>query len=258
MTGSGILEGKTIVLTGGGAGIGWGIAQACCEAGARLFFCQRSDGEAKAEELRSRGYDARFMQCDISSPKSLCTFAGAAICHYGEVHGLINNAGVTIEGEFASFPLEDLDKLWATNVRSIFLLTQYLLPAMPRGASVVNVSSNHGTSSVAGYEMYAATKGAISAMTRSMAWSLGKRGIRVNTLSPGLTRTEAVQKVIDASPELEAGFNAMHADGAFATCEEIGALAAFLVSDGSQAMTGAEVLADHGMSAQLAKDDEMK
>lgn len=255
---SGKLAGKNIVLTGGGAGIGWGIAQAVCEEGARLFFCQRSDGEPKAEKLRASGFDAAFMQCDISSPESLAAFAQGARDHLGEVHGLINNAGVTIEGDFASFPLEQLDQLWATNVRSIFLLTQYLLPAMPHGASVVNVSSNHGTSSVAGYEMYAATKGAISAMSRSMAWSLGKQGIRVNTLSPGLTRTEAVQKVIDNSPALEAGFNAMHADGAFATIEEIGAIAAFLVSDGSKAMTGAELLADHGMSAQLARDDEMK
>ena len=258
MSGMGILDGRTIVLTGGGAGIGWGIAQACCEAGARVFFCQRSDGEAKAEQLRARGYDARFMQCDISSPKSLEAFASAAIGYYGEVHGLINNAGVTIEGDFATFPMEDLDRLWATNVRSIFLLTQYLLPVMPRGSSVVNVSSNHGTSSVAGYEMYAATKGAVAAMSRSLAWSLGKKGIRVNTLSPGLTRTEAVQKVIDGSPALENGFNAMHADNAFATMQEIGAIAAFLVSDGSKAMTGAELIADHGMAAQLCRDDELK
>ena len=252
------LIGKNIVLTGGGAGIGWGIAQACCEKGARLFFCQRSDGEPRAEELRSRGFDARFMRCDIGSVESLDAFAKGAIEHFGEVNGLINNAGVTIEGDFFTFPLADLDKLWATNVRSIFLLTQMLATAMPGGASVVNVSSNHSTSSVAGYEMYAATKGAISAMTRAMAWSLGQRGIRSNTLSPGLTRTEAVQKVIEASPELERGFNAMHADRSFATVEEIGEIAAFLVSDASKAISGADLIADHGMAAQLCRDDELK
>ncbi|WP_095012069.1 SDR family oxidoreductase [Tsuneonella mangrovi] len=259
MTGSDILAGKTIVLTGGGAGIGWGIAQACCEKGARVFFCQRSDeGEAKAAELRGRGHDAQFMVCDISSPESISAFADAAIERYGAVHGLINNAGVTIEGDFLTFPLADLDRLWSTNVRSIFLLTQALVPAMPHGSAVVNVSSNHSVSSVAGYEMYAGTKGAISAMTRAMAWSLGQRGIRANTLSPGLTRTEAVQEVINASPELERGFNAMHADSAFATIGEIGGVAAFLVSDASKAITGADLVADHGMAAQLCRDDELK
>jgi len=252
------LQGKVVVVTGGGAGIGWGIVQACCKAGARVFFCQRSDGEPRAAELRAAGHDAHFMQCDIGSPESLAAFARAAIDRYGRVDALINNAGVTIEGDFLDFPVADLDKLWATNVRSIFLLTQALVPVMPRGSSVVNVSSNHGSASVAGYEMYAATKGAISAMTRSMAWSLGKRGIRSNTLSPGLTRTEAVQKVIDNSPSLEQGFNAMHADGAFATMGEIGDIAAFLVSDAARAITGAELVADHGMHAQLCRDDELK
>ena len=256
---SGKLAGKNIVVTGGGAGIGWGISRAVCAEGGRLFFCQRSDGEPKAQALRDEGYDAAFMQCDISSVESLKAFAEGAKAHFGgEVHGLINNAGVTIEGDFLTFPLEDLDKLWTTNVRSLFLLTQYLAPSMPRGASVVHVSSNHGTASVAGYDMYAATKGAITAMTRAMAWSLGKQGIRVNTLSPGLTRTEAVQKVIDNKPELEEGFNAMHADGAFASCEEIGEIAAFMVSDGSKSMTGGEILADHGLAAQLVGDDQIK
>lgn len=253
MTDGKLLDGKNIVLTGGGAGIGWGIAQACCRLGARLFFCQRSDGEARAEELRSHGGDARFMRCDISSQESLTQFARGAIEHFGEVHGLVNNAGVTIEGDFFAFPLEDCDKLWTTNVRSIFLLTQLIAPHMPRGGSIVNVSSNHSQASVAGYEMYAATKGAISAMTRSMAWTMGPKGIRVNTLSPGLTRTEAVQKVADEQPTLEATFKEMHADGQYATVEEIGDLAAFLVSDSSQAMTGTDIVADHGMTAQLCR-----
>ncbi|PIB95375.1 short-chain dehydrogenase [Caulobacter sp. X] len=252
------LNGKSIVVTGGGAGIGWGIVQACCAAGARVVFCQRSNGEDRAQALRAQGHDVTFMPCDISSIESLKAFAEAAKDHLTTVDGLINNAGVTIEGDFLEFSIADADRLWNTNVRSMFLLTQWLAPVMPRGAAIVNVSSNHGTSSVAGYEMYAATKGAISAMTRAMAWSLGKRGIRANTLSPGLTRTEAVQGVIDRSPSLETGFNAMHADGGFATIEEIGAIAAFLVSERASAMTGAELLADHGMAAQLCRDDDLK
>lgn len=253
------LEGRTVVLTGGGAGIGWGIAQACCKAGAQIFFGQRSaEGEAKAETLRSLGGDAAFMRLDVSDPGSISEFAAAAVQRFGRVDAVINNAGVTIEGDFLSFAADDLERLWTTNVRSIFLLTQALVPAMPRGAAVLNISSNHSFASVPGYEMYAATKGAIAAMTRAMCTSLGQRGIRVNTLSPGLTRTEAVQEVIDRSPELERSFNAMHADGRFATIEEIGAVAAFLISDAAAAITGADLVADHGLAVQLCRDDELK
>lgn len=253
------LEGKNVVVTGGGAGIGWGIVQACAAAGAHVFFGQRSaEGEGKAALIRSRGQEASFMPLDVSDPASIADFANAAIDRLGRIDGLINNAGVTIEGDFLVFPADDLDRLWATNVRSIFLLTQALVPAMPKGGAVLNISSNHSVASVAGYEMYAATKGAIAAMTRALSWSLGARAIRVNTLSPGLTRTEAVQQVIDRSPELERSFNAMHADGNFATVEEIGAVAAFLVSGAAAAITGADLIADHGLAVQLCRDDELK
>ncbi|MGT2516748.1 SDR family oxidoreductase (plasmid) [Sphingomonas panni] len=253
------LKDKIVVLTGGGAGIGWGIAQACCAQGATVFFGQRSaNGEAKAAELSERGGYAAFMQLDVADPASIAAFADEARQRYGRVDALINNAGVTIEGDLLSFPIEDLDRLWATNVRSIFLLTQALASVMPAGSAILNISSNHSVASVAGYEMYAATKGGIAAMTRAMCWSLGQRGIRVNTLSPGLTRTEAVQKVIDDAPELERGFNAMHADQRFATIEEIGNVAAFLISDAAAAITGADLVADHGLAVQLCRDDQLK
>jgi 3-oxoacyl-[acyl-carrier protein] reductase len=253
------LQDKIVVLTGGGAGIGWGIAQECCAQGATVFFGQRSaEGESKAAELEARGGRAAFCQLDVADPQSIAAFAKAARERYGRVDALINNAGVTIEGDFLSFPIDDLDRLWATNVRSIFLLAQAVAPMMPSGSSILNISSNHSVASVAGYEMYAATKGGISAMTRAMCWSLGQRGIRVNTLSPGLTRTEAVQKVIDGTPDLERGFNAMHADNRFATIDEIGAVAAFLVSDAAAAINGADLVADHGLAVQLCRNDELK
>ncbi|GFE79230.1 3-ketoacyl-ACP reductase [Steroidobacter agaridevorans] len=253
------LAGKVVVLTGGGAGIGWGIAQCCAQAGATVFFGQRNpEGEAKARQLREQGAEAKFHRLDVADPGSIREFAACAVATYGRVDALINNAGVTIEGDFLEFSESDLDVLWQTNVRSIFLLSRALVPAMPRGSAILNISSNHSVSSVAGYEMYAATKGAISAMTRAMCWSLGPRGIRVNTLSPGLTRTEAVEKIIADTPSLESTFNAMHADARFATVHEIGALAAFLVSDGAAAMTGAELIADHGLAAQLCRDSQLK
>ena len=260
ISGSG-LNGKVIIVTGGGAGIGWGISQVCAAAGAQVIIGQRSlSGEEKAQTLRERGQLAVFYPLDVSSPDSISSFMDRVEVDFGRLDGLVNNAGVTIEGDFLSFSAEDLNTLWNTNVRSIFLMSQRAAQIMAKtgAGSIVNVSSNHSVASVAGYEMYAGTKGAISAMTRAMCWSVGRLGIRVNTLSPGLTKTESVAEVAKNSPRLEQVFNDMHATGSYASVEQIGNLAAFLLSDAAAAVTGADLLADHGLSAQLARTDDLK
>ncbi|MGA9659952.1 MAG: SDR family oxidoreductase [Asticcacaulis sp.] len=255
------LKGKVIIVTGGGAGIGWGISQVCAAAGAQVIIGQRSlSGEDKAKALRDLGQSAVFYQLDVSSPDSITAFMDSVEKDFGRLDGLVNNAGVTIEGDFMTFKMDDLNTLWNTNVRSIFLLSQRGTEMMARtgGGSIVNVSSNHSVASVAGYEMYAGTKGAISAMTRAMCWSVGRLGVRVNTLSPGLTKTESVAEVAKSSPRLEQVFNDMHATGSYATVEQIGNLAAFLLSDAAAAITGADIVADHGLSAQLCRTDDLK
>ena len=114
-----------------------------------------------------------------------------------------------------------------------------------------HIASNHAIASDVGYEGYAGTKGAIVAMTRSMAWSLGRDGIRANTLSPGLTMTEAVTRAA-SDPARAATFTDWHATGSVNGVEDIGRVAAFLLSDASAALTGAEIVADQGMASRLA------
>ena len=88
-------------------------------------------------------------------------------------------------------------------------------------------------------------------MTRALAWSLGPQGIRVNALAPGLTMTETVQRIADTTPGLSDTFDAWHASGTPASVDEIGKVAVYLLSDDSAALTGSEIIADHGMSARL-------
>lgn len=252
------LNEKVIVVTGAAAGIGWGIANVCAQAGGTVVLADIKDASQRVNFLKERGLNGNYLPLDVSDTGSIDAFIEKVIGLYGRIDGLVNNAGVTIEGDFLNFKLDDLEKLWKINQRSVFLMSQGAAPHMKPGSSIVNIASNHAVASVSGYEMYAATKGAIVAMTRAMAWSLGERGIRVNSLCPGLTKTEAVSKVIADNPKLEKSFAEMHADSKFNSVEEVGYIAAFLLSANSSAVTGSNIVADHGLSASLCPNDSLK
>ncbi|RME63733.1 MAG: SDR family oxidoreductase [Alphaproteobacteria bacterium] len=256
-----LLKGKSVIVTGGCSGIGWGISRRCAQMGAAVFAGQRSEtGATRIETLKAAGHDAHFIRLDVSDPGSIRSFVKAVHERRGKIDILFNNAGVTIERAFFEMPLEDLDRLWATNLRSVFLMSQAVAAHMKDagGGAIVNISSNHSTASVPGYEMYAATKGGIAAMTRAMAWSLGPYKIRVNTLSPGLTATENVQQVARDKPHLAAAFADLHATREMSTVDEIADAAIFLASDLAASITGAELIADKGLTAQLCNTDQLK
>ncbi|QKX17577.1 SDR family oxidoreductase [Microbulbifer sp. YPW1] len=253
-----LLEQKVVVVTGAAAGIGWGIAQVCAEAGATVVLADINDASNRVETLKDRGFDSAYMPLNVGDAAAIEPFIAAVVTRFGRIDGLVNNAGVTIEGDFLDFELDKIECLWEVNQRSVFLLCQAAARRMQAGAAIVNIASNHAGASVAGYEMYAATKGAIVAMTRAMAWSLGRKGIRVNSLCPGLTKTEAVAKVEEDNPSLAMSFGKMHADGQYNTVDEIGHIAAFLLSPHAGALTGSNLTADHGMSAALCPTDDLK
>ncbi len=255
-----MLADKIVIVTGGCSGIGWGITQKCVREGATVIAGQRSvSGKDRIASLAEQGFNAHFKRLDVSDPESIKAFVGEVHAEYGRVDALVNNAGITIEEDFFEIPLEKLDLLWATNQRSVFLMSQAVARHMRAegGGAILNISSNHSYASVPGYEMYAATKGGISAMTRAMAWSLGKYDIRVNTLSPGLTMTEGVQEVLEKKPELDGPFRNIHATGVVSTVDDIANAAAFLISDQAKAFAGADVLADQGVAALLVPQDNL-
>lgn len=250
MTPEGQLDGKIVIVTGGGAGIGLGIVKSCLAAGATVV-CATVDA---AEGAHTEALGAFFLQTDVADPHSLQRMIDRTTDLYGRIDGLVNNAGITIVKPFLDFPAGDLERLWQVNLRGAFLAGQMAARVMvgqESGGSIVNIASNHSRATGAGYEMYAATKGALTAMSRGMAWSLGQHGVRVNTLSPGLTLTDAVQAGPAADPDTDALFRSWHATGRYNEVGEVGAAAVFLLSDASSAMTGSEIVADQGMSARL-------
>lgn len=246
------LENKLVIVTGGGAGIGRGIAIACHDAGARVVVGTLEDN---VEYPGRESID--FRQLNVGNAATITPWIEDVIKTHGPIDALVNNAGVTVTAPFLSMSLEKLETLWSVNQRSVFLMTQAVATTMLEngcGGSIVNIASNHAGSTTPGYEMYAGTKAAIVAMTRAMAWSLGKHGIRVNSLSPGLTRTEAIASGPATDPDTEAMFRSWHATGQYNTVKDVARCAVFLLSDASTALSGSDMVADQGMSALLCAD----
>ena len=256
------LEGKRVMVTGAAAGIGLGIARACATAGASLVVAD-IDYPRLVDTTRSLTNDPKSLhtvELDVSEPADVRALFKDLETNFDKLDGLVNNAGITVEADFLDFTDSDLERLWTTNLRSVFVVCQEAarLMAANGGGSIVNIGSNQSLASTPGYEMYCATKAGIAAMTRAMSWSLGPHGVRVNTLSPGLTHTETVEGIVRARPRLLESFNRLHASGRYATVDEIGETAAFLLSDGAAAITGAHIVADHGLSALLCRSEDLK
>jgi len=244
------LEDKIILITGGGAGIGKGITDACVAAGATVVIGSLEDTSSVVPSER-----VDYQMLDVSYPQAIDNWVDAAVERYSRIDGVVANAGVTLTPDFLGAELADLEQLWTVNQRGVFLTAQAVARRMvsaETGGSIVTIASNHTRASAAGYEMYAATKAGIVAMSRAMAWSLGKHAIRVNSLSPGLTRTEAVSRMTDDNPQLDSVFRSWHATGHYNSVNDVGACAVFLLSDASASMTGTDLLADQGMSASLS------
>lgn len=257
-----LLEGKRVLVTGAAAGIGLGIARACATAGASLVVAD-IDYPRLVDTTRSLTEDPQSLhtvELDVSKPSDVRALFRDLERRFDKLDGLVNNAGITVEADFLDFRESDLERLWTTNLRSVFVLSQEAARLMMSsgGGSIVNIGSNQSVASTPGYEMYSATKGGIAAMTRAMSWSLGCHGIRVNTLSPGLTHTETVERNVRARPRLLESFNRLHASGRYATVDEIGETAAFLLSESAAAITGAQIVADHGLSALLCRSEDLK
>lgn len=242
------LTDKHIIVTGAGAGIGLGIVRQCLAAGAKVTGL---DVNPDAKGILT-GAGADFMLVDVAVPTALDAAISDAATKTGRLDGLVNNAGITIEVPFLEMSHDQIEKLWAVNQRAVLIACQTAGRIMAKAGqgAIVNIASNHASATDAGYEGYAATKGAIVAMTRAMAWSLGPMGVRVNSLSPGLTRTEVVDAAM-ADPSLAQTFSAWSADGKVNTVAEVGNAAVFLLSSASAALQGANIVADRAMSVRL-------
>lgn len=189
------LAGKVIIVTGGTQGIGEAVARKAAQAGARgLVICGRDDerGGAVADDLTRGDCRAIFVRCDLADPAQCRAVPAACDAAFGRVDGLVNAAGATDRGGILDIPLDVWDRLFAVNARAPFILTQECAKLMIRDAiagSIVNIitmSSHGGQPFLAGY---AASKGALVALTKNTAHALRNERIRVNGLNIGWADT---------------------------------------------------------------------
>jgi NAD(P)-dependent dehydrogenase (short-subunit alcohol dehydrogenase family) len=231
------LAGRTILITGAARGVGRAIAEACAAAGARLVLSDvlEDAGRATADAL-----DARFVPVDLADPASIAALAADVAAREGVLHGLVNNAAIAtgIGGPtFDEIALETWDRVMQVNVRGTWLVTRALAPLLIESGSgrIVNLASDTALWGAPRLLAYVASKGAVMAMTRSLARELGPRGVGITAVAPGIMRNEATDYVPQERHTL---YETGRAVPGPQTPEDITATIVFLLTDGALALTG--------------------
>ncbi|MCW2496543.1 SDR family oxidoreductase [Jatrophihabitans sp.] len=237
------LAGRTALVTGSTSGIGRASAIALAELGAEVVITGRDAerGTQVVKEIEAAGGHARFVAADLTDPEQITALTERA----GDVDILVNNAGRSWFGPSADLDVATYDAMFASNVRSAYLLTAALAPAMAaRGnGSVINIDSMAGSVGLAGGAAYSASKAAMSAMTRAWAAEFSPAGVRVNAVAPGPVYSDG------ASVEVIETLAATTLLGRGAQPEEIADVIAFLSTDRAKYVTGATIAVDGGRTA---------
>ena len=249
------LAGKVAVVTGGAQGLGEFFARARAARGASIIITdvREEQGEAVAADLRSAGHKADFLVHDVATEAGWHDVLGGCDKRHGKVDILVNNAGLI---DF--IPLEDLeidffDRMMSVNVRGVFLGCKLVLPLMRKAGkgAIVNVSSISGMiANAVGATAYSASKGAIRTMTKAVAMDYLPYDIRANAILPGSTDTPTTRPYLHSEdPQMRKLALGRTPMGRAAHPSEIAHAVAFLASDESSFMTGAEVVVDGGWTA---------
>lgn len=248
---------KIVVITGASSGIGRGAAIeiAARGMGVVITYNARPEGaERTVEEIQENGGTAVALPLDISRTDTFPDFANALTrvvrTEWGAdgIHALVNNAGFGGGMSFEEMTEDAFDAYYRVLLRGPYFLTQALLPLIEDGGAIVNTSSSsvRPGDTEPGYSGYAAMKGGLTTATRYLAKELAGRSIRVNSISPGPTRTRLGDNAFERFPEVIDGLAAKTAFGRIGEPADVGKVIAFLVSDDSAWITGEDILATGG------------
>lgn len=241
--------GKTALVTGGTSGIGKATAFALGRRGARVVISGRdaSRGAQVVETIRKDGGTAEFVPADLRDADSARDLVRRTLSTVPQIDILINNAAIFPFGATAETTEETFDNVFNVNVKVPFVLVGELAPKMAQRGSgaIVNVSSMVSEFGMQGLALYGASKAALDLLTKAWAGEFGPRGVRVNAVSPGPTRTEGTVAMGEAIDQL-AG---MAPAGRAASPDEIAAAIAYLASDGASFVHGAILAVDGGRNA---------
>ena len=246
------LSGKTAIVTGGSRGIGKEMAEGLAEAGANLMLCARRAEwlDETVEEFRKLDFNVHGRACDVSKPDEVQMVVDETIKHFGSVDILINNAGISWGAMPEDMPLEQWQKVIDVNLTGCFLFAQAAGREMLKvnKGTIINIASISGlTSSPNGpfYAGYVASKAGLIGLTRELAASWGRKGIRVNAIAPGFFHSRLADAVIDI---YETSIQENNAIPRIGREGELKGVTVFLASDASSYITGQTIVVDGGMT----------
>jgi NAD(P)-dependent dehydrogenase (short-subunit alcohol dehydrogenase family) len=246
------LEGKVALITGGGAGIGRACVDLFVKEGARVVIAEldAATGAAARDELALEGYSCLYVATDVSDPASVEHAVKAAIDEYGRIDILYNNVGgsTSRDGPVTTAPFDEFWHKMKVDLFGTWLGCHYVIPHMiaAGGGSVINASSMYALKGVPNRDAYTAAKGAITALTRSMAVEFALHKVRVNAVAAAGTTTERVRKRIEAGGVSQKVLDA-HLLGLVDPLEVAHAVL-YLASDESRTTTGHVLAVDSGLT----------
>lgn len=251
------LHGKVALITGGASGIGAATARAFVEQGGRVAIGDLN-ADAGAALVAELGEGAVATGLDVTDAAGARAAVAFALERFGRLDTLVNCAGIGFVGTIEETPEEEWGRLFAVNVTGTYLCCAAAVPAMlaqePAGGSIINIGSVAGLVAVARRFAYCATKGAVVALTRSIALDYARTGLRCNCICPGTIYSPFVESYLDrfhadTKEETIAQLHARQPVGRMGTPEEVADLAVYLASDAAGFMTGSIVTVDGGLTA---------
>jgi 2-dehydro-3-deoxy-D-gluconate 5-dehydrogenase len=247
------LKGKCGLVTGAGSGIGRALAAGLAEAGAKVALAGRNVGklEQAAGTMTAAGLDASPFQVDMAEPDSIAALVTSVLDDFSRIDFLFNNAGMIHRAPVDTFPLDKWEEMIKVNLTGPFILSQAVarhMIAQDSGGSIVNTSSLIAVFGGISVPAYAATKGGITQLTKSMSNDLAPHGIRVNAIGPGWVKTDMTAALQSNRQRFEA-ISSRIPLGRWADPEDLAGLAVFLASDASAYITGQVIFIDGGYLA---------
>lgn len=247
------LDGKAVVVTGATSGIGWATALRLHAEGACVLVTGRDPGRGR-DLVHALGDRVEFVAADLTDPEAPDVVLGACVESFGAVDGLVNNAALDHTAAFESAELADIRKVFEVNTFSVIAMMQAAVRSMDgRGGSIINVTSRLAYAGVPTMAVYAASKGAIHALTLTAAVELAPRGIRVNEVAPGMTKTPLFDAWLADLPDpagTERDVVSAIPAGRLAAPQDVAAAVAYLASDDAGYVTGTTIRVDGGYTAQ--------
>ncbi len=255
------LQGKVAIVTGGASGIGRASAILFAREGARVAVADinQDGGESTAADIVAAGGHAFFQRVNVAEEVEVRSVVNATVARWNRIDIVFNNAGVVLVKPLIEMTGEEWDRVMSINVKAAFLMTKYAVPHMTRGGggAILNTGSIASLTGQRNTPAYSASKGAIALLTKSLALDLGREGIRVNCLCPGITDTPMLREHLGHGAEGEARIHARLSrvpTGEILSPEDVARAALYLVSDDSKGVSGILHVVDGGLLAAAEYD----